>query len=259
MSILQEEEQYKQFVAHTVYPIVDSLETVGWRFGGNGKNIDAIAYPICLEDIENLKSGKYGGHRYQIGNYSRGTVLVKHPFRPYQLIPSDTSEADIINDHLTDLAMIFTALGAKDCEETAKITKMEKLDKNFWGKMKFKNVKLEGESKENTENNSKSEYKLVIKHEPDDNNGFGNAYRMAEKYGLLEVKKIRNIFELFDPEKGGKTKSYQLSEVLTEDYHKTLDAVMEINASKVFKFEGKLNIDHKCRRTIRIDKTINFE
>ena len=259
MSRLQDNEEYKKFITHTVYPIVNSLETRGWLFGGNGKNITAIAYPICQEDIEDLKSGKYNGHKYQIGNYSEGTVLVKHPFRPYQLIPSDTSETDIINDHLTDLATIFTALGATDCEETAKITKTEKLEKNFWGKMRFKTVKVKGEMKEKSENSMDSEYKLVIKHKPDDKNGFDNAYRMAEKYGLLEVKKIRDIFELFDPEKGGKTTSYQLSEVLTEDYHKTLDAVLEINASKVFKFNGKLNIDHKCRRTIRIDKIIHFE
>jgi len=72
------------------------------------------------------------------------------------------------------------------------------------------------------------------------------------------VREIKNILRYFDPEKGGKDKVYQLSEVLTESYHKTLDAVIEVNASGAFKFNGSLNVEHKSRRTIRIDKTIRF-
>ena len=100
MSKLQDDGQYKIFVTRSVFPIVDKLETRGWQFGGNGEKISTKAFPICQDDIEDLRNGKYDGHKYQIGNYPENTVLVKHPFRPYELIPSDTSEADIINDHL---------------------------------------------------------------------------------------------------------------------------------------------------------------
>ena len=258
MSKLQEIGEYEKFKSMNVFPVVKSLDTYGWEFGGNASELSMKTYPICQEDIEDLKAGKYFGNKYVIGDCRTETVLVKHPFRPYQLIPSDTSEADIINDHLTDLAMIFTALGAQSCEETARITKRETVKIDAKGRMRIKTVKVKGGFKETTESGSESEYKLVIKHEPDANNGYYNAYRMAEKYGLLEVSKIRNVFELFDPEKGGKTKSYQLSEVLTENYHKTLDAIIEVNASGVFSFKGSLNTDYECRRTIRIDKTIIF-
>lgn len=258
MSKLQEIGEYNAFKSINVFPVVKSLDTYGWEFGGKASEICMKTYPICQEDLEDLRNGKYLGHNYVIGDCRTETILVRHPFRPYQLIPSDTSEADIINDHLTDLATIFTALGAESCEETARITKWEMVKLDAKGRMRIKTVKVKGGMKETAESSSESEYKLVIKHEPDAKNGYYNAYRMAEKYGLLEVSKIRNVFELFDPEKGGKTKSFQLSEVLTENYHKTLDAVIEINASEVFKFKGSLNTDYECRRTIRIDKTIIF-
>lgn len=258
MSKLQDVEQYKQFITRMVYPIVDELETRGWQFGGNGKEIDTKVYPICQGDIEDLRNGKYDGHKYQIGNYPENTVLVKHPFRPYELIPSDTSEADIINDHFHDLAMIFAALGAESCEETAKIVKYETVEYDAKGRMRIKTVKVKGSVKGSTENSSESEYVLKIEHESDATNGYENAYRMAEKNGLLDVREIKNILKYFDPEKGGKDKVYQLSEVLTEKYHKTLDAVIEVNTSGAFKFNGSLNVDHKSRRTIRIDKTNHF-
>lgn len=258
MSKLQDVEQYKQFITRMVYPIVDELETRGWQFGGNGKEIDTKVYPICQGDIEDLRNGKYDGHKYQIGNYPENAVLVKHPFRPYELIPSDTSEADIINDHLHDLALIFSALGAQSCEETAKIIKRETVEYDAKGRVKIKTVKVKGNVKGSTETSSESEYILKIEHESDSTNGYEKAHRMAEKNGLLEVREIKNILKYFDPEKGGKDKVYQLSEVLTEKYHKTLDAVIEVNASGTFKFNGSLNIDHTSRRTIRIDKTIHF-
>lgn len=258
MSKLQDAGQYKQFLTRLVFPIVDALETRGWQFGGNGEEISTKAYPICHDDIEDLRSGKYDGHKYQIGNYPENTVLVMHPFRPYELIPSDTSEADIINDHLHDLAMIFAALGAETCKENAKIVKRETVEYDAKGRMTIKTVKVKGGVKGSTENSSESEYVLKIKHESDDTNGYEKAYRMAEKNGLLEVREIKNILRYFDPEKGGKDKLYQLSEVLTENYHKTLDAVIEVNTSGAFKFNGSLNVDHKSRRTIRIDKTIHF-
>lgn len=75
---------------------------------------------------------------------------------------------------------------------------------------------------------------------------------------MLEVHEIDNILRYFDPEKKGSSKSYDLDEVLTEGYHRTLDAVIEVNASKVFKFKGNLNVDIERRRTIRIKKTIIF-
>ena len=125
MSKLQEIGEYEKFKSMNIFPVVKSLDTYGWEFGGNASELSMKTYPICQEDIEDLKAGKYLGNKYVIGDCRTETVLVKHPFRPYQLIPSDTSEADIINDHLTDLAMIFTALGAQSCEETARITKRE--------------------------------------------------------------------------------------------------------------------------------------
>lgn len=256
MSKLQANGEYEKFKSMNVYPVVSDLETYGWEFGGSAAKVINKAFPICQKDIEELKSGKYGPKYEIIGNPATETVLVRHPFRPYQLIPSDTSEAEIINDHLTDLAMIFTALGAEKCSETAKITKKEEVKIDAKGRMKVKLVKLKGRCRQKTKKTEESEYKLVIEHEPDEKNGYDNAYRMAEKYGLLEVKKIRDIFKLFDPEIHGKNTSYQLSEILTENYHKTLDAVIGINASGIFSFKGSLNVDHKCRRTIRIDKKV---
>ena len=259
MSKLQDLDQYKQFVSRTVYPIVDSLETRGWQFGGNGEAINTIVYPICLEDIEDLRTGKYDGHKYVIKDYPLETVLIKHPFRPYELIPSNTSEHIIITDHLNDLVMIFKALGAKDCEATAKITKQETVMINAKGQMRIKTVKASGDFKETKDKSVESEYKLVIERKPGENNGYEIAHRVAEKNGLLEVREIDNILRQFDPEIDGKDKKYQLSEVLTENYHKTIDAVIRINASGTFNFKGELNTDYVCRRIIRIDKTIYFE
>ena len=259
MSRLQDKEEYKKFITRTVYPIVDPLETRGWLFGGNGKDINTIAYPICQRDIEDLRSGKYDGHKYRIGNYPPQTVLVKHPFRPYELIPSDTSEHQIITDHLNDLVMVFEALGAKDCEATATITKQETVMINAKGQMEIKTVKANGDFKETKDKSEESKYKLIIKRKPGANNGYETAYKIAEKHGLLEVREIDNIFRKFDSEIDGKVTIHQLSEVLTENYHKTIDAVIRINASGAFKFKGELNTDYVCRRTIRIDKTIYFE
>ena len=259
MSRLQDKEEYKKFITRTIYPVVDPLETRGWLFGGNGNNINAIAYPICQEDIEELRAGKYDGHKYIIGNYPPQTVLIKHPFRPYELIPSDTSEHQIITDHLNDLVMIFKSLGAKDCEATARITKQETVTISAKGQLEIKTVKASGDFKETKDKSVESEYKLVIERKPGENNGYEIAYRVAEKHGLLEVREINNILRQFDPEIDGKDKKYQLSEILTENYHKTIDAVIKINASGAFKFKGELNTDHVCRRTIRIDKTIYFE
>ena len=259
MSRLQDKEEYKNFITRTVFPVVDSLETRGWLFGGNGKDINAIAYPICQEDIEDLRAGKYDGHKYIIGNYPPQTVLIKHPFRPYELIPSDTSEHQIITNHLADLERIFKALGARECEVTAKITKQETVKIDGKGNIKTEPVDVSGELKETKDNSMESEYKMLIKREPGDNNGYELAYRIAEEDGLLEVPKIADILKRFDSIIKGKDKLYQLSEVLTENYHKTIDAVVKINYSGAFKFKGELNTDYVCRRTIRIDKTIYFE
>ena len=259
MSRLQDKEEYKKFITRTVYPIVDPLETRGWLFGGNGKHINSIAYPICQEDIEDLRAGKYDGHRYIIGNYPPQTVLIKHPFRPYELIPSYTSEHQIITNHLADLERIFKALGTRECEVTAKITKQETVTIDGKGKMTIKAADVKGDFKETKDNSMESEYKMVIKREPGDNNGYELAYGIAEEDGLLEVPKIADILKCFNSKIKGKDKLYQLSEVLTESYHKTIDAVIKINASGAFKFKGELNTDYVCRRTIRIDKTIYFE
>ncbi len=216
-------------------------------------------YPICQEDIEDLKAGKYDNHNYVIRDCQVNTILIRHPFRPYELIPSDTSEHVIITDHLNDLVKIFKALGAKDCEETAKVTKRETFTIKAHGRLKRPTFKVKGDFKETTDKSEESEYKLVIKREPGENNGYELACRIAEKEGLCEVREIANVLKQFDSEIEGKDKMYQLSEVLTENYHKTLDAVIEINLSGAFDFDGKLNIDNSCRRTIRIDKTIYFE
>ena len=100
---------------------------------------------------------------------------------------------------------------------------------------------------------------MIIERDPGDNNGYELAHKIAEKDGLLEVREIANILNFFNSEIEGKDKVYQLSEVLTEDYHKALDAVIDINKSGAFTFKGKLNTDNACRRTIRIDKAIYFE
>lgn len=259
MSRLQEKGQYKEFITRTVYPVVDPLETVGWLFGGEGTNVETIAYPICQRDIEDLRTGKYDGHKYRIGNYPPQTVLIKHPFRPYELIPTDTDEHKIITDHLNDLVMIFKALGAKDCEATAKITKRETFKLKANGELKTPFFKVKGDFKETENKSIDSEYKLIIKREPGANNGYEIAHNIAEKHGLLEVREIDNIFRQFDSDIDGKDHKYQLSEVLTENYHKTIDAVLKINKTKAFSFHGKLNADTACRRTIRIDQTIYFE
>lgn len=259
MSKLQDENEYARFRQCIVFPIVKDKYDTRNEFGGKMKKAGNAVYPICPEDIEDLKTGRYDGHNYIIRDYQIDTVLVKHPFRPYELIPSDTSEYIIINDHLNDLVMIFRALGAKDCEATAQVTKQETFKLKAGGRLTTPLFKTKGDFKETSNKSLESEYRLVIKRKPGENNGYETAYKIATKHGLLEVREINNIFRQFDSDIDGKDKKYQLSEVLTEDYHKTLDAVIEINKSGAFDFKGKLNIDTECKRTIRIDKTIYFE
>ncbi len=257
MSKLQAVGEYVKFKSMNIYPVVEPLDTIGWEFGGHAKGMSTKVYPICHADIDDLKSGKYDGHKYVIRDCPVGAVLVKHPFRPYELIPSDTSEYSIITDHLNDLAKIFKALGAKSCKATAKVVKKETVRIKLSGKMKIKTVKIRGDFDETSDKSKESEYKLIITRDPDANNGFEYAYKIAEEDGLLEVREIKNILDQFKIQ--GKDKTYQLSEVLTEDYHKTIDGIVELNASRAFKFDGKLNYDIKCRRKICIDQKIGFE
>lgn len=259
MSKLQDDREYERFKSMNIFPVVGQLDTYGWEFGGKAKGLSKKAYPICQKDIEDLRDGKYDGHKYVIRDCPEETILVKHPFRPYELIPSDTSEHTIIKDHLDDLVMIFKALGAKECEATAKITEQQTLVIKGNGKIKAKTVKANGDFEQSKNTSKESDYKLIIKRNPDENNGYENAKRIAEKNGIAEAPEIKKILNLFDVEIGGKDKTYQLSENLTENYHKTLDLLIEVNASGTFDFKGKLNTDFKCRRTISINQTIYFE
>lgn len=259
MSKLQDDNEYVRFKQCCIFPIVSNKYETRNEFGGRMKKVGNAVYPICLEDIVDLKAGKYGNHKYTIRDYREATVLVRHPFRPYELIPSDTSEYTIITDHLNDLVKIFKALGAKDCEETAKIIKRKTFKIKAHGRLKSPLFKVKGDFNETSDHFEESEYKMVIKREPGANNGYELACKIAEKEGLLEVREIEKVLKQFDSDIEGRDKMYQLSEILTESYHKTLDAVIEINKSGAFEFDGKLNIDNSCRRTIRIDKTIYFE
>lgn len=258
MSKLQDKEEYANFKRCIVFPIVKDRFDTRNEFGGKMSN-SSVVYPICLEDIEDLKAGKFVNHNYIIPDCPTGTILVRHPFRPYELIPSDTKENIIIKDHLIDLAKIFKALGATDCKVKVIITKRETFKMRSDGQLKTPWFKVRGDFKETSGKSEESEYEMIIERKPGDNNGYELALRIAEKDGLLEVREIANILSYFNSEIEGRDKVYQLSEVLTEDYHKTLDAVIDINKSGAFTFKGKLNTDNACRRTIRIDKAIYFE
>lgn len=256
MSKLQDKDEYnKLFETCKVFPIVSDYKTRGYQIGGGKNKLGNEVYPICLKDIDDLKNGAYGQFNYSIGKYSEGTLLMRHPYRPYELIPSDTSEIQIIQDHLYDLGLIFKALGASNIEQHVEIEDVQQKKINCFGKIRWKSVSAEGDAKIKSENEKYAKIALIISPNPDDSHGYDCAYKVARERNLLEVPVIKDI--LYNA-KLGKDKKYVLDEELSEKIHQTIDVTLKVQDAQLFEIDARFFQDIDCKRKLRIKKVITW-
>lgn len=260
MSRLQDSGEFHNFQNCSIFPVVSEEQTRSFQMADGQAKVGTKIYPISLSDVERLKGSQleYQNVPFAVRDCREGTMLMRHPFRPYELIPTSTSDETIIKDHLHDLAMIFAALGAKDAEENVRIVKQQTIDIKANGRVKIKTVRANGDFRRTKKEKKELNLTLIIKRDPAEDAGYQKAYALAEKYHLLENHEISEILRQFDPDIGGKQKCYHLDESLSEQYNQHINATLNVNASNVFTFKGELHQDYKRRRELRITKDIWF-
>lgn len=252
----------KRIENKTIFPIVEDYDTEYYLIGLTKKDQNKLRTipmaPLCKEDVDILKCE---GYKFPSEMSEIGTILIRNPFRPFEFVSIDTSQDDLIKGHLSDMAAIFLALGAEECNESAAIFSKETLNVSGDGEVNVKKVKVKGlfslfkkfEKRNDISLNivGKSKYQSY-------KDRYEAAQQTIKKYRLLGIKTIEDVMELFDPITGNRPPSYNYKEELTTELHKRIKGSLEIKAMGMFDFNGKIDVKQYSYENLKIEKTIKF-
>lgn len=252
----------KRIESKTVFPIVEDYETDYYLIGLTKKEQNKLRTipmaPICEKDIEVLKQE---GYKFPSERSEIGTILIKNPFRPFEFISNDTSQDELIKGHLIDMAAIFLALGAKNCNESAIIFAKETFSVSGNGKVKVKKVRVNGGFSFFKKSEKRSEISLYIEGNSK-YQSYLDRYKAAQQYikeyKLFGVEPIEQVMRAFDPITGNRPPSFNYKEELTTDLHKRIKGSLEIKAMGMFDFNGKFDVQQESFENLKIEKVINF-